>query len=421
MNPFSFIHCADIHLDSPLKGLGAYSQELADCFQEASRQAFINLVDAAIERKVAFVLIAGDIFDGDWRDFNTGLFFVKEVGRLGRAGIRVYAISGNHDAAAEMTKSLPLPDNLKFFDTKKPETRIDEATGVALHGQGFHDRWSGENIALSYPPPKTGLFNIGILHTACEGSSEHANYAPCSIEQLCNHGYDYWALGHVHGHAILSRDPYVVFPGNVQGRHVRECGPKGFCLVKVTDNEITNFERICCDVARWCDIIVTVPEQCATLTELYEVISEQVKPEAAEAESKPLAVRLTLQGATDLHWKLFNDRTQVRADIEGTLVTIADEVMLEKLRIKTTSPKSVTPLSADHQDMLEELMVEMNDDVVAEQLLADLSSHLTMLQSKIPRHDAVLPDKDELSEIIEEAKNIVTARLAHGEVATRED
>lgn len=367
------------------------------------------------------MVIAGDIFDGDWKDYNTGLFFVKEVGRLGRAGICVYAISGNHDAAAEMTKSLPLPDNLKFFDTKKPETKIDEATGVALHGQGFHDRWSGDNIALSYPPPNPGVFNIGLLHTACEGSSEHANYAPCSIEQLSNHGYDYWALGHVHGHAILSRDPYVVFSGNVQGRHVRECGPKGFCLVEVTDNEITSFEPICCDVARWCDIMVMVPEQCATLTELYELISEQVKAEASEAEGKPLAVRLTLQGATDLHWKLFSDRTQMRADIEGTLVTIADEVMLEKLRIQTAPPKSVAALSVDHQDMVEELMLEMNHSSVGELLMAELGTHITTLQTKVPRHEAVLPGKDELVKIIEEAKNIVAARLAYGEISTRED
>lgn len=408
---YTFIHTADIHLDSPLKGLAAYSQELADCFRQASRGAFVNLVDAAIEREVAFVIIAGDIFDGDWKNFETGLFFVKEMGRLERAGIPVYAIHGNHDSANATTKSLRYPANVKFFDTKKPQTLVDEKTGAVLHGQGFADRWAHDNIAENYPRPQPGKFNIGVLHTACEGSADHATYAPCTVEQLCNHGYDYWALGHVHRHQVLCDDPYLVFPGNLQGRHVRECGEKGYCLVEVTDNEVTAFEHLCIDVARWCDVLVEIDAECCELYGLLDIIAGEVRQAASEAGGKPLAVRVTVEGATDLHWHLVADQHQLRAEVESTLLTISDEIMLEKLRIKTTVPRAAALDAPAHHDMVQELMLEMEAPELGESLEQELAGHIAALKLKLPGKETILPDEQELTELLEEAKDIVAAQL----------
>lgn len=407
---FTFIHTADIHLDSPLRGLAAYSQELADCFRQASRQAFVNLVDAAIERQVAFVVIAGDIFDSDWKNFETGLFFVKEMARLERAGIMVYAIHGNHDAKNGMTKSLRYPANVKFFDTKKPQTITDEETGAVLHGQGFDDRWAEENIAKNYPSPVPGKFNIGVLHTAC-GNTDHDPYAPCSVEQLCNHGYDYWALGHVHGHCVEYEDPYVVFPGNLQGRHVRECGEKGYCLVEVADNEVAAFEHVCVDVARWCDLIVEIDSECCDLYTLLDVVAKQVRRAASEADGKPLAVRLTLSGATDLHWKLIGDQETLRAEMEATLLAISDEIMLEKLRIKTTEPRAETVPDQDHQDMVFELMKEVESPEIMERLDEEFEKQLATLRNKLPNNKDIFPDANELGDILAEAKGMLASKL----------
>ena len=408
---FTFIHTADIHLDSPLRGLAAYSQELADCFRQASRQAFVNLVNAAIEQQVAFVIIAGDIFDGDWKNFETGLFFVKEISRLDRAGIPVYAIHGNHDAANETTKSVRYPGNVKFFNTKKPQTIVDEKTGAVLHGQGFADRWAHENIAENYPKPQPGKFNIGVLHTACEGSADHATYAPCSVEQLCNHGYDYWALGHVHGHEVLCDDPYVVFPGNLQGRHVRECGEKGYCLVEVADGEVTRFVHVCIDVARWCDLLVEIDAECCELYSLLDIIAERVRHAASEAGGKPLAVRVTIEGATELHWQLVGDQNQVRAEVESALLTVSDEIMLEKLRIKTTEPKRATVVDPAHNDMVQELMKELDGPEISEILEQEFAEHIATLKAKLTGKEATVPDEQELAELLEEAKGMVAAQL----------
>ncbi len=168
-----FIHAADIHLDSPLHGLSAYPDAPAGQLRNASRDAFTRLVEHAIDEVVDFVVIAGDLYDGDWRDHNTGVFFSKEMGRLRRAGIPVFLLFGNHDAESEMTKKLTLPDNVITFSSKKPEVHRLDALKVALHGQSFKDKAVIDNLALRYPEPVPGYYNIGVLHTALEGGTVH--------------------------------------------------------------------------------------------------------------------------------------------------------------------------------------------------------------------------------------------------------
>ncbi|HEX8047951.1 exonuclease SbcCD subunit D, partial [Rhizobium sp.] len=198
MASFSFIHAADLHLGSPFQGLALKDAAVASIFVEASRKAFSTLVGQAIERQVDFFLIAGDVYDGDWKDNKIGLFFNREMARLERAGIPVYLLRGNHDAASVITKTITLPANVHEFPTAKPGSVKLDALQVALHGQGFAERSANDNLAVNYPAPVSGWFNIGVLHTSLTGREPHAPYAPGSVDDLRSRGYDYWALGHVH-------------------------------------------------------------------------------------------------------------------------------------------------------------------------------------------------------------------------------
>ena len=186
-----FIHTADVHLDSPLHGLSNYPDAPATQLRVASRDAFVRLIDHAVDESVDFVVIAGDLYDGDWRDHNTGIFFIREMGRLKRAGIPAFILLGNHDAENEMTKRLTLPDNVIQFGSKKPETFFLEHLKVALHGQSFREKAVADNLALNYGSALPGYYNIGVLHTALEGYALHPNYAPCSRAELharqCRH------------------------------------------------------------------------------------------------------------------------------------------------------------------------------------------------------------------------------------------
>lgn len=162
---FRFVHTGDIHLDSPLKGLAGQDGAAAERIRTATRAAFANLVEYAIEEEVDFFIIAGDLYDGDWRDYQTGLFFVGQMGRLAKAAIPVYLLYGNHDAESQITKRLTLPENVQVFPSKKPQTFELEEHRVALHGQSFRQRDVTENLVPAYPPPVQGSFNIGVLHT----------------------------------------------------------------------------------------------------------------------------------------------------------------------------------------------------------------------------------------------------------------
>ena len=294
-----FLHCADIHLDSPLRGLERYEGAPVEQVRGATRRAFENMVQCALREKVDFVVIAGDLYDGDWPDFNTGLFFAKGMAQLGESGIAVYVVRGNHDAASKLTRSLPLPKNVYLFPDKAPKTRTDDNLGLAVHGQSFATAAVFDDLAAGYPTAVPGYFNLGALHTSLTGRPGHDNYAPTTELILNSKGYDYWALGHVHAREIVSRDPWVVYPGNMQGRHIREQGTKGCELVTVENGSITT-ESVPLDVLRWSELAIDVTG-IPDIDALLDRAAGDVRNELSKADGRIVGLRLRLQGAGAVH------------------------------------------------------------------------------------------------------------------------
>src|SRR5208337_2640598 len=330
LTSFRFVHAADLHLDSPLIGLACKSPEFAKRVETASRQAFDNLVRLAIEERCRFVVLAGDVFDRELRNYQAGLHFLAGMKRLGDAGIDVFLVFGNHDAGNKFADKLPFANNVHVFSKKHAQSKMLEDVGVAVHGRSF-PRWDvDENIARDYLVPVPGAFNIGVLHTACAGSEgAHARYAPCSLEQLVNHGYDYWALGHVHGFSVLHVVPYIVYSGNLQGRDPRETGAKGAVLVTVEDGTVASVEHCPLDVIRWAQVMVDVTPW-VDRDEMVEAIREELRVSLAESGDRPVALRLGVTGKTVLHSELLLKRAAISEEIEALLVTLDQEVWLEK-------------------------------------------------------------------------------------------
>ena len=300
---FRFLHAADIHLDSPLRGLERYASAPAEAVRSAPRRAFENLIDLALNEAVDFLLIAGDLYDGDWKDYNTGVFFVSQMRRLESAGIPVHLVSGNHDAASQITKRLRLPGNVTHYDHKKPQTTLLESLGVAIHGQSFKGRSVQDDLSENYPPGQSDRFDIGLLHTSLDGRPGHDVYAPCSVEGLRSKGYDYWALGHVHRRDEVSDAPWIVFPGNLQGRHARETGAKGATLVTVEGGRVQSVEHRALDVLRWVVADVDLSDR-PTAEDSIDAVREVLLREQAAAEGRPIAVRLRLTGRSPAHGEL---------------------------------------------------------------------------------------------------------------------
>jgi len=354
---FKFLHAADVHLDSPLRGLERYEGAPVDEIRNATRRALERLVDLAIEEEVALVLVAGDLYDGDWPDYNTGLYFVSQMTRLRKAGIPVFLVAGNHDAANRMTRSLPLPENVTVFSASSPETSTLDEPAVAVHGQSFATAAVYDDLASAYPAAKAGCFNIGLLHTSATGYAEHERYAPCTLETLRAKQYDYWALGHVHNRAVLSEAPWIVYSGNVQGRHARETGPKGCYLVTVDDDrEVTGMEFCALDCVRWESLVIDVSEM-EEESGLLEAVREELARALGAADDRLLAARIVLDGPCPLHERLHADHARFLAECVSQAADIDNELIwIESLRLKTST--LLDPKELAERDDLTALVLE---------------------------------------------------------------
>lgn len=361
---FRFIHTADLHLDSPLRGLASREGAPAAELRGASRRALDNLIALAKTPKVDFVVIAGDVYDRDWKDYSTGLFFRSRMVKLQEAGIPVFMIAGNHDAASVISRKLHLPENVTYFSSRSAETVEPEAWPVAVHGMSFPNRAVDENLIPRYPAPVAGKFNIGILHTSLSGITGHDTYAPCTVGDLVAKGYDYWALGHIHQPAVMARNPWVVFPGNIQGRHARECGERGCRLVSVDDGlQVTECAWHPLDVARWASVVVNA-EGLETMDALVQRTREALGKAVESADERLLAARVTVTGVTGLHGQLCSRPDRLEAEVEACAQDFGEgRVWIERVILETRP--MVNPADLAARDALTKVVVEAVDEAIS--------------------------------------------------------
>jgi DNA repair exonuclease SbcCD nuclease subunit len=354
------------------------------------------LIDLAIDKRVDFVLLAGDLYDGEWRDYNTGLFLVGQLRRLQDHKIPVVLIAGNHDAANKMTRVLALPENVRFLAHDRPETVRLEDLDVAIHGQSFARAAVTENLAASYPAPIPGCVNIGLLHTGMGGENGHERYAPCTLEELRLRDYDYWALGHVHTRQVLCDDPPVVFVGNVQGRHIRETGPKG-CLISTigSDRAITQvFQRL--DKVRWerervdVSALETESDVLGRTAELFDgLLASEPDPDCM------LAVRLTVGGSTLLHGRLRTDPDRFVAEVRGLATERGgDRLWIERVELQTKPIRAVTIPDGPFEELVE-VLDQLRDDPGS---MTAVVEELAELKRKLPAELIHDPDSPRLDD-----------------------
>lgn len=421
-----FLHAADIHLDSPLKGLEEYEGAPIDVIRGAPRRALENLVDLAIREAVDFVVIAGDLYDGNWRDFNTGMFFVLQMSKLRDAGIRVYLIAGNHDAINTMTRTMRLPSNPEgdtfMLSHDQAESRRLEDFGVAIHGRSFANQAEFKNMVPEYPAPVSNWFNIGLLHTSLSGSEDHDTYAPCTTSDLCSKGYDYWALGHIHKRSILPSEglPFAESPalysGNIQGRHIREPGPRGCFVVSVDDRRRIDVRFHPLDVFRW-DVCLVSCAGTKTTDDVLEQFRKTLLDLTRRHGNLPVGVRVILDGATQAHQRLASQRDQVTAEIRSAATIVSEgRVWIEKLRLTTSDPQQ-REFRTDEQGPFAELMRYLDELPNDDKALSQLTEELKDLAKKLPPELTQSPDGlpltqiDWVREVVRELKPLLLDRL----------
>lgn len=413
---FKFIHAADIHLDSPLCGLSKYESAPVEAIRDACRNAFKNLVDLAIEEKVSFVLLAGDLYDGDWKDYSTGIFLSQQVGRLGQNNIKVFAVAGNHDAANRITKALNCPANMTILSNQKVETIRLSDLSVVIHGRGFETQHVNENIAAGFPLAEKGMFNIGLLHTSLDGREGHAVYAPCSADDLRSKGYQYWALGHIHKQEYISEDPWIIFPGCIQGRHIRETGAKGCILATVEDGAICNVEKRSLDVFRWVENHVDLTE-CVTMNDVLDQTRRCIENEINNANDLPVAMRISFEGITTISDEIAAFPEQFEHQIKALGAEIAEgKLWVERVKNITKNKRNLESALTD-----DGTIGKLLNDILALSNRPDeingLKDIITNLKLKIPPEalssDSLLNFSENkiIERLIDEAKDMLVGRL----------
>ena len=411
------VHAADLHLDSALHGLSRYESAPVEEIRGATRRAFSNLVKLCLEEQAALLVISGDLFDGDWRDISTGLFFSAQLSKLCEAGVRVAWIRGNHDAVSQIRRSVRLPEPVLELRADRAETRVLEELGVAVHGRSFSRREESEDLAAGYPERVAGALNVGLLHTALEGRAGHDRYAPCRVETLVNRGYEYWALGHVHQREVVHRDPYVVFSGNLQGRHARELGEKGATLVSFEGDRISTVEHRALDVVRWAELEVSVSEA-QRLDDVLGSVQTALVRESEAAQGRLLAFRVRLVGATPLDALLRARRDLLSEELCSLSYAVTGAgAWLEKIVLGTRLPERELPLGDDALGEIERALTEILGAEGGELL----GEHLAELAKKLPAEVLELvpelksPGPELLADLGHDVRGLLRDRLALGQ------
>lgn len=413
-----FIHAADLHIDSPLQGLEQYEGAPVGQLRGATRRAFENLVDLSVSEQVDFVVLAGDLYDGDWKDYNTGLFFVRQMHRLRDAKIRVFLVHGNHDAESQMTRSLRLPDNVHTFKHSHPETKTLDNLGVAIHGQSFATRAVTTDLSAAYPARISSLFNIGMLHTCAGGYEGHKPYAPTSVDALRSRGYDYWALGHVHRREVLREDPWIVFPGNIQGRHIRETGPKGCTVVTVRDSQVVSVVHRDLDVLRW-EVCHVKANGAGTPADVLDLIQRALANQTEASDGRLTAMRLEVVGSCPAHHSLTSDPERWHNEIRSLASSLGERAWLEKIKLNTSSGQELDGL-LKREDAIGGLLRSFHNLEQDDEALMELADLFTDLQVKLPSE---LREGDEpldlksptlLRGVLADARDLLLTRLLNG-------
>lgn len=304
LHPFRFIHAADLHLDTPFTGMTGIPDRLRSYLQDSTFAALSGLVDLAVSEEVDFIVISGDVYDAADSSLRAQLRLKEAWERLDRHGIPVYVIHGNHDPLGSRVR-LALPSNVRIFGSSlESYTAVSRLNGqpvAVVSGISYASSSVTENLSRYFIRSEdSSLYHIALLHANVDGQEGHDAYAPCSLSELRESGYDYWALGHIHKRQVLSEAPWVVYPGNPQGRSMKETGPKGCYLVEVDEagRSVLHFHEL--DQLRWCEIELSI-EGLNTEEEWKLRTEERLEAIRQDMKGKPAIARFKYTGSGPLH------------------------------------------------------------------------------------------------------------------------
>ncbi len=413
-----FIHCADLHIDSPFAGIRDISPEAADVMYQAPFQAFGNVIDLAIEEKVDFVIIAGDAFNAREKSLFAWLRFREQLERLNAADIQCFYCCGNHDPLDNAAKGMTLPENcIRFGSTDVEKYRFEKSDNdaVDIYGISFDRAAVTDNLSLRFKHEDMLVPAIGVLHCNV-GSTGHENYAPATVEDLCAAGMDYWALGHVHSHSILRKTaPAIVYPGCIQGCSPRETGVHGCCLVTIDDGRNVDVEFRAVDVIRFREMEVMI-DSCDELFDVIPTVISNVEDAMSQSGGRGEVLRISLTGRSAL-----DDELRRGGCLENIVNEVRDKITdlepfawLDRIMLATTGDYDIEELRMN-DDFTSELIGIYDTLEANEDLDEELKPLLESLFSRWTGSECLeVPDIKVCREICREALDMTLSRITGG-------
>lgn len=369
----TFIHAADLHLGGMFSGFRHLPDTLYEKLRTCSYEALRNLIQTAITEKVDFVILAGDIYDGNDRSLKAQIQFQKAMEQLNKEGIPVYLIHGNHDFLEGNYFNLSLPPNVHIFgrEVEVKEHVKEDGTSSMLYGFSYGQRHIKERMIEGYIKQPSGDFHIGLLHGNLDGETAHGNYAPFTKMELVQKGFDYWALGHIHKRMLVLNEPYAVYPGCLQGRNRKETGEKGFYLVHLSETE-TKLDFRPASVLNWQE--ETVEASGLEMNRLIQHINERKEHYRQAGKDILLELILDASKAKEEDW--------LYSDMDELLEAVQEGEEEETPRVWIHTMKLIPPAWMDEgtdetQSFLAELL-DVSADLGKEQfeeLIAPLLTH----------------------------------------------
>ena len=407
---FTFIHCADLHLDSPFEGVHAVEPWVAEILRKATFDAFQQVVNIALQEKCDFIIISGDVYDGADRSLHAKLRFRDILRSVTDANLSCYIVHGNHDPLSGWEPEITLPNGVVRFAGEQVSkfTFCKENEELAhIYGISFQERAIQQNLARSFRKETKEVFSIGILHCNVGGIPNHDNYAPCSLDDLITTGIDYWALGHVHTPMIIHKhDPIIIYPGNTQGRNITEYGPRGCYLTKVYENGNADFEFRATDIVRWFREEIDISEL-STLDDLLDVLIQRREDVRLRAENRHAILRLVLTGRGELH-HLLRQRIDPEKDLASPLregeINHDQFVWIESVTIKTRPMVDI-----EHRRIVEDFVGDYLRVIDSARKKPDVGQKIWEILSQRPEWAVVSSElehfsRDELLDILNEAE-----------------
>ncbi len=385
---FKFIHCADLHLGLRFRGLDSVDQRMAERLRRSVFDSFQRIVDKALEERVDAMVISGDLYDDSNELPSTRMWLAQQFSRL---KIPIFICRGNHDNATSWDSAISYPENVHIFSTEPESFKIGE--DYEILGVSFSTWHETRNLA-SMIKGDSERFSIACLHCDVDAVSEGYTYAPCSINDMRGSNVDYWALGHIHKRGILSKDPYVVYSGNIQGRSFKETGPKGAYLVTVSSKRIVGFEFFSTSSYVWKDISVDISDR--SFNDLITEIKSQANQRSI--------CRITFTGSGELDTML-----RTRTDDVRKMIVDSTGCIVSGIIIGTTSPIDIESRK-DDKDMGSALVrAGMDIQEMTKEEIVELICQ-NKVASRYKEYFQSLTE-DQIRDIVEDAMRGILARM----------